>query len=158
MRYFSLMRMLQLALILALAACGAAGANTAFTLITQQEYEANANIEPPLTKALQPIDPNAPVIELISPELAATIPAPVDIDLRFKPKPGTEILPQTFHAFYGWLKLDITDRILKQANVTATGIKVANADLPNGKHQILIQIEDSKGRVGKKEISFRISK
>ena len=62
----------------------------------------------------------------------------------------------SFKALYGMLKLDITDRLLKEATKTPTGIKLANVDVPSGRHKLLISIKDSQGNFSTKEIIFKV--
>jgi len=58
---------------------------------------------------------------------------------------------------YGWLSLDITDRIKKHASLSPAGLSAKNIELPQGEHTIKIRIRDSKGRQAEKDFSFTVS-
>jgi hypothetical protein len=45
---------------------------------------------------------------------------------------------------------------MKVATVTAQGITVPEAKLPSGKHKLVLNIQDSDGRVGSRLIEFEI--
>src|SRR5271165_3759606 len=65
-------------------------------------------------KAPAPPDlPPPPVIELRRPDISKPIRNPVTIDVQFSAGPGAAIDMQSFRATYGWLGLDITNRILE---------------------------------------------
>ena len=102
------------------------------------------------------ISPDAPKIELVSPKLDATISSPTQIQLKFLPKTPAITKPETFRILYGTFQIDITERLLKVATVTAQGINVPEARLPNGKHKLILNVQDSDGRVGSRLIEFEI--
>jgi hypothetical protein len=102
------------------------------------------------------ISPDAPKIELISPRLDSNITSPTKIQLKFLPKTPATAKPETFRILYGTFQIDITDRLLKVATVTAQGINVPEAKLPNGKHKLFLNVQDSDGRVGSRLIEFEI--
>jgi hypothetical protein len=76
--------------------------------------------------------------------------------VRFEPTQPATINPESFRVKYGSLKLDITNRITAASKVTAEGIDVSEARLPKGAHRLLIEIEDSLGRVGERLVQFVI--
>jgi hypothetical protein len=100
--------------------------------------------------------PDAPSIEVLSPQLGTNINSPTQIDVKFNPKNPANIKPDTFKALYGSFKIDITKRLLNVANVTPQGIHVTEANLPKGSHKITMSVEDTEGRVGFKSIEFDI--
>jgi len=102
------------------------------------------------------ISPDAPKIELVSPKLDTTISSPTKIELKFTPKIPASTKPETFRILYGTFQIDITERLLKVATVTPQGINVPEAKLPNGKHKLVLNIQDSDGRVGSRLIEFEI--
>ncbi|HUZ73123.1 MAG TPA: hypothetical protein VMU87_09060 [Stellaceae bacterium] len=128
----------------------------AFVLVTPQEAANNAKA--PHLRALEPsLPPGAlPRIDVVSPPLAADIRSPVDIRLKFVPTKGAVILPDTFRAYYGWLGIDITDRIREHASITAAGLTVKDAELPSGSHDITLEIKDSHDQEAKREVSVTI--
>ena len=62
----------------------------------------------------------------------------------------------SFKAFYGAFKIDITQRLLKESSKTLTGLKIANVQIPSGRHKILLRVSDTKGRTAEKEIAFKV--
>jgi hypothetical protein len=103
-------------------------------------------------------DPNIvrPAIEIRQPSLLSQpLGTPLAIELSFLAA-DAPIVPDSFRAYYGNLKLNITDRILKKVKVLADGLRVDDAELPSGQHKILLVIEDEKGRRGERELKFTV--
>ena len=67
------------------------------------------------------------------------------------------VRPETFKALYGRLRIDITQRLLNATKVTAQGITVKDATLPQGSHRLLLSIEDTEGRLGQKTLEFEVN-
>ena len=133
-----------------------------FWLISPAEYQ--QKMPKMLSKGLfgaDPIDKDGPSIELLSPSInkGDTLASPMRIELSFNPKEGAKILPSSFKVTYdmGMLELDITDRILGQAEVTPSGLIVSGAELPIGSHSITISISDDQRHTGKVDLSFTIA-
>jgi len=102
--------------------------------------------------------PPALSIDVYKPELGADfkVVAPFSIAVQFKPQPDAEVDPSTFRAFYGFMRLDITSRITKYVTITPAGFSLENANIPHGKHSLLLQVQDSKHRVAEKELKFEV--
>ncbi len=143
-------------LVLALLAAANVRPAAAFELITPQEAANDAKA--PHLRALLPIPPPdaLPRIEVVSPSLAKDVKSPVNIQLKFVPTDGAVILPDTFRAYYGWLGIDITDRIRQHAAITAAGLTVKDAELPSGSHDITLEIKDSHDHEAKRAVSVTI--
>mgnify|MGYP001544886671 CR=1 FL=1 len=99
-------------------------------------------------------EPGAPKIEIVEPRGKDTIEVPIKIYIRFIAEDGASIVVDTIRILYGWLGIDITERIREHAVITAKGIKADNAELPEGSHRITIKVADTKDR--KAESTFRI--
>ena len=99
---------------------------------------------------------DAPVIEVLTPKLPASISSPTHIDLKFQAVAPSKVKPESFKALYGTFQIDITKKLLSVAKVTETGVKVQEATLPKGMHKILLTIEDTSGRVGNHTIEFEV--
>ena len=103
-------------------------------------------------------DPNGvrPAIEIRRPQLLSQpLTAPLAIELNFLAA-DAPIVPETFRAYYGNLKVNITDRIVKKVKVLADGLRIDDAEIPSGQHKILLVIEDEKGRRGERELKFTV--
>ncbi len=100
--------------------------------------------------------PDAPVIELITPKLQSAISSPTPIQLKFISIAPAIISIDSFKVFYGTFQIDITERILKVAQITPNGIDVKEASLPKGKHRLTLNIQDSFKRLGSRNIEFEI--
>lgn len=100
--------------------------------------------------------PGAPKIELLVPDTSKAISAPTNIELRFVGNPPSEPKPDTFRILYGAFRIDITQRLLGVANVTKDGIKVRDAVLPKGRHQLALTISDSMGRQSQQLVAFTV--
>ena len=100
--------------------------------------------------------PGAPQIELLTPDTSKAFSAPTNIELRFVGNPPSEPKPDTFRIFYGAFRIDITQRLLGVAKVTKDGIKVRDAVLPKGRHQLSLTISDSMGRQSQQLVAFTV--
>ena len=102
-------------------------------------------------------DPLAPTSQLIDPEgLDKPLKNPFRMEVLFKPQQGALLDFTTFKAYYGTFKIDITQRLLKEAVKTPSSIRLANVDVPSGRHKLLISIKDNLGHTSVKEITFKV--
>ena len=98
-----------------------------------------------------------PQIKILAPTLGKPLSAPIDIDLQFVPAGTTAIRPETFRVCYmGFLTVDITKRITDRITVSAQGLHVSGAQLPQGHHHLLMLIADQQGHMGRREATFVI--
>lgn len=113
------------------------------------------------------IDPDAPPlvlrsmypsIRIVSPAVTASdaLKAPLRIELAFVAAPGTRIVPESFRALYGLLKIDVTERLRSYAQVSERGVVAEQAMLPAGAHRLYLQVADDQGRVFERELRFRV--
>ena len=124
-------------------------------LVSVDEMNASNNASPPFrAKSVAPKD--APVIELSAPKLSVPVSSPTPIELKFQPAPPSAVKPETFKVLYGSFEIDITKRILNVAKVTESGVYVQEANLPKGKHKLLMVVEDTAGRRGNRSIDFEV--
>jgi len=124
-------------------------------LVSVDEMNASNIAKPPFTaKSVAPKD--APLIELSAPKLSAPVSSPTPIELKFQPTPPSAVKPETFKVLYGSFEIDITKRILNVAKVTESGVIVQEANLPKGKHKLLMVVEDTAGRRGNRSIDFEV--
>ena len=124
-------------------------------LVSVDEMNASNNAKPPFTaKAVAAKD--APLIELSAPKLSVPVSSPTPIELKFQPTPPSAVKPETFKVLYGAFEIDITKRMLNVAKVTEAGVSVQEANLPKGKHKLLMVVEDTSGRRGNKTIEFEV--
>jgi hypothetical protein len=124
-------------------------------LVTPDEMLKSNSAKPPFyPRVVPPLD--APVIDVITPKLDGSIASPTPILLKFVPKAPANVKPDSFKAYYGTFQIDITNRLLGVAQVTAQGINLKEAALPKGSHKLTLNVQDSEGRVGSKTIEFEI--
>jgi hypothetical protein len=124
-------------------------------LVSVDEMNASNNASPPFrAKSVAPKD--APIIELSAPKLSIPVSSPTPIELKFQPTPPSAVKPETFKVLYGSFEIDITKRILNVAKVTESGVFVQEANLPKGKHKLLMVVEDTAGRRGNRSIDFEV--
>ncbi|MGI9134919.1 MAG: hypothetical protein ACR2I0_13430 [Rhodoferax sp.] len=134
---------------MALVAAHAGGA----LLVSAQEMQAS-NAAPETFSAKSVPLPDAPLIELLSPRLDGPIGSPTPIRLKFQAAAQSKAKPESFKVLYGSFQIDITKRLLSVAKVTEQGVEVNEANLPAGKHKLLLSVEDSAGRLGNKVVEF----
>lgn len=141
--------------VLALTLWTASAQVVAFDLISPQEMQDSAAAIEPLTVKTNPTV-GAPQIEVMHPKLDAPVISPTTIQLMFVPAAASQVRPETFKVLYGRLRIDITQRLLNAAKVTAEGINVKEANLPKGTHRMMLSVEDFQGRQGIKSLDFEI--
>jgi hypothetical protein len=78
--------------------------------------------------------------------------------VRFKPAEGATVNVSSLKIKYGFLGLDITQRILQAPGVlvSADGLRASGARLPSGSHKLLIEIADNYGRTGRQPLEFTV--
>ena len=152
-----------LCLALLLAALQSQAADEPFELITAAEAQQEAKAEAaapaePRTRSLPIPKPGQPAIRVVTPNTpgSSTVPAPVRIEVSFKPAPGTRIVPSTFRVLYGLMKIDLTDRLKKHTTVTETGVIVDQAQVPAGQHRLILQVADDQGNTAEQELRLRV--
>lgn len=102
--------------------------------------------------------PDAPRIELITPDISRPIAVSANIQIRFATTAPAEPKPETFRVLYGAFRLDVTQRLLASAVITKSGIQVRNAVLPVGSHQLALLLTDTLGRKVMHTISLGIKR
>jgi hypothetical protein len=152
-----------LSLALLLGAMHSRAADESFELITPAEAQQAAKAEASApaetrTRSLPIPKPGQPAIRVVTPNTpsSSTVPAPVRIEVSFKPAPGTRIVPSTFRVLYGLMKIDLTDRLKKHATVTETGVIVDQAQVPAGQHRLILQVADDQGNTAEQELRLRV--
>ncbi|NBS97663.1 MAG: hypothetical protein EBT08_16195 [Betaproteobacteria bacterium] len=142
---------------LALALTTSVSAQT-FELVSQSEYlasEAQQKLAPPFTARSTP-GPSDPMIDIRSPSLTGPVKAPVSIDLRCLTSGASKINWESFKIFYGAFKLDITERVRKEAKMVPDGIQISSANLPSGSHKLVIQVANTEGKQAEREVRFTV--
>ena len=133
-----------------------ASAAQAFELVSLQEQQAAWAAPQSLSPKTSPIA-GAPWIDIVEPRMGSVITSPTSIQLIFQATAPSAVRPDTFKVLYGRLRLDITQRLLGAASITAQGIAVKDASLPKGSHRLLLIIEDSLGRQGQRQLDFEVN-
>jgi len=138
----------------------ASAAQGGFELLSMREYQAelSARAAPGATLVPRQVVLNAPTITVVKPDRSAPIQPPVDIDVRFKAAEGATVNAASLKIMYGFLKLDITQRILRAPGVTVSpdGLRASGARLPSGSHKLLIEVADNLGRMGQQPLEFTV--
>ena len=127
-----------------------------WTLISKEEFERDSAAPHSRGPFAPTAQSGAPLIEIEQPDETKPIKVPVTIRLRFLPQTGAAIDPTSFRATYGWLAIDITQRIIEHAQVNAAGLSASGADIPPGHHKVTLQIADNVHRVGIRTFEFTV--
>jgi hypothetical protein len=102
-------------------------------------------------------DADNPQIRILAPSLGKPLTPPLDIDLQFVPTGSAPIRPDTFRVCYiGLVTMDLTKRVTDRVTVSEKGLHVTGAQLPRGRHHLLLLIADQRGRLGRREAVFDI--
>jgi hypothetical protein len=143
-----------------LAPLAGAAQHGGFDLLSEQEYhsELSARAAPGAALIPKAADFDAPTITVVKPNAQAPIQPPVDIDVRFAPAAGATVNLASLKIMYGFLKLDITRRILEApgVQVSPAGLTASGARLPSGSHKLVIEIADSVGRTARQVLEFTV--
>lgn len=143
--------------ILAMMACSSVCA-APFVLVTDEEAALEASTPAPkvsMSRAF--VSPDMPRIKVLSPDLVKDVfTAPLPIELKFTSAGDAEIDPASFKASYGFMRIDITKRITQSVKVSKSGFSIAEAAIPKGSHRLLLQVADTKGRVGETDLRFTV--
>jgi len=137
----------------------AASGGEGFQLVSESEYQSQIGFKRPpvLNRGFAVTSKGSPKINIKKPTISGEVVSPTNIEISFEAGEGAEIELDSLEVLYGWLALDITDRIKKHAELSAKGLVASNVSLPEGDHTITIVIKDSKGRETEKELSFSIA-
>jgi len=129
-----------------------------FNLVSQSEYLASEAQEKsaPSFAARASAGPSDPIIDIRAPSLTGTVKAPVSIDLRCLTSGAAKINWESLKILYGAFKLDITDRVRREAKVLPDGIQIASANLPSGSHKLVIQVANTDGKQAEREVRFTV--
>jgi hypothetical protein len=125
-------------------------------LVTLEEVraEVQARIEEPPRMRSFP-EPGAPKIHVLQPVISgAPLQNPIRIELQFSSASDADIDTGSFRAYYGFLRIDLTERILNSVRVAKSGLKIENAEIPPGSHRLFLRIADSKERASETEVRF----
>jgi hypothetical protein len=130
----------------------------AFDLISKDEYMQFSGERSDKAKKVKfrSLLGKLPEITIDQPVLGSKIASPTNIQLSFKASSDSKIDIDSLKFLYGWLGLDITDRIKENAIITVSGVSANNVTLPSGDHVITVKISDDEGRTKEKEIEFTI--
>jgi hypothetical protein len=102
-------------------------------------------------------DADNPQIRILAPPLGRSLTSPLDLDVQFVPTSSAPIRPDTFRVCYiGLITMDLTKRITDRVTVSEKGLHVTGAQLPRGRHHLLLLIADQRGRLGRREAVFDI--
>ena len=137
--------------------CGMTASASAVQLVTREEVLASRKALPIQEAGATVSDPMAPQITVVDPDsIEKAIKNPFKMEVLFRAQDGAIVDIKSFQAFYGSLKLDITNRLLKEAVKTPTGFRLANVTIPAGTHRILLRVKDSQDRLAEKELSLKV--
>lgn len=133
------------------------GQNDAIQLVTPQEMALEAKLpELPAAKSISIPAANAPIIQLLAPNLMESVATPFPIQLRFQAAGDARIVPETFKVLWGRLGIDITKRVLEKSPVSESGLRLSNAKVPSGTHRLKISIADDKNRIGELAVTLEV--
>jgi len=62
-----------------------------------------------------------------------------------------------FRATYGWLEINITNRLLRHVTKTSDTLLAENVNLPVGNHQVMLSIADRLGKRALRTLRFTVA-
>ncbi|MEO0314087.1 MAG: hypothetical protein RI928_543 [Pseudomonadota bacterium] len=130
---------------------------SAIELVTAEEASRSQQAPPVVEAHSSAPDPLAPMIAVVDPQkIDKALKNPFRMEIDFKTQAGAQLDFSTFKAYYGAFKVDITDRLLKEATRTASGLRLSNVNVPSGSHKIVLRIKDDQNRMGERELYFKV--
>ncbi len=129
----------------------------AIDLVTPDEARRSQQAPPVVEAQSSAPDPMAPLIAVVDPQgIDKALKNPFRMEIDFKTQAGARLDFSTFKAYYGAFKIDITERLLKEATRTSTGLRLSNVNVPSGSHKIILRIKDDHSRMGERELYFKV--
>jgi hypothetical protein len=129
----------------------------AIDLITPDEARRSQQAPPVVEAQSTAPDPMAPLIAVVEPQAVdKALKNPFRMEIDFKTQTGARLDFSSFKAYYGAFKIDITERLLKEAIRTASGLRLSNVNVPSGSHKIILRIKDEYNRMGERELYFKV--
>jgi len=128
-----------------------------FWLVSPEEFiELGAN-ESDNYQPLSSVNSNGPVIELMQPNIAEHVTAPIDIVINFLPgaSQAQPNMKSLIIALKGIITIDITKRL--EPFINGTTLNVQDAKIPKGKHQILVMIQDQQENYSERLIKIKVN-
>lgn len=148
-----------------LALLGAASGRAAagFQLVTEEEAQREAAAvaaaaSVPRSRGVPQPRGSVPAIEVVAPAGEATVISPLRLEVRFRPAADARIVPDSFRVLYGLLKIDLTERLQRQARLSERGVVVEGARMPQGTHRLLLRVADDKGRIAEQALVFHVAR
>ena len=130
---------------------------SAIDLVTPDEARRSQQAPPVVEAQSSAPDPLAPLIAVVDPQgIDKALKNPFRMETDFKTQAGARLDFSTFKAYYGAFKIDITERLLKEATRTSTGLRLSNVNVPSGSHKIILRIKDDHSRMGERELYFKV--
>jgi hypothetical protein len=102
--------------------------------------------------------PAPPLIKLLRPDISKPINNPITIVVRFGAGSGVAVDMRTLEATYGWLWIDITNRLLAHAKKTPDTLVAENVDLPLGEHKVTLSIANTSGKTASRTFRFSVAR
>ena len=119
------------------------------------QYQGAEGFNAPASLVARNVTPTIEVVQPV-PRADQKLKTPFAIQIRFKAREDAPIVPSTFKVLYGALNFDITQRIAKFAQVTTEGVSFDKAQIPPGKHKLVLQVQDEKQRIGERELRIEV--
>jgi len=130
---------------------------SAIDLVTPDEARRSQQAPPVVEAQSSAPDPMAPLIAVVDPQgIDKALKNPFRMEIDFKTQAGARLDFSTFKAYYGAFKIDITERLLKEATRTSSGLRLSNVNVPSGSHKIILRIKDDHSRMGERELYFKV--
>jgi hypothetical protein len=130
---------------------------SAVDLVTPDEANRSQQAPPVVEAQSSAPDPLAPLIAVVDPQaIGKALKNPFRMEIDFKTSDGARLDFSTFKAYYGAFKIDITERLLKEATRTDSGLRLSNVNVPSGSHKIILRIKDDQSRMGERELYFKV--
>ena len=130
---------------------------SAIDLVTPDEARRSQQAPPVVEAQSSAPDSMAPLIAVVDPQaIDKALKNPFRMEIDFKTQAGARLDYSSFKAYYGAFKIDITDRLLKEATRTASGLRLSNVNVPSGSHKIVLRIKDDQSRMGERELYFKV--
>ena len=132
-----------------------------FVLVTQDEFQRSMDAGETYRGGefnfrSAPGEPG-PLVKVYRPKAGKSLFSPVDIKISCIRMEDVPVDVESLEILYGWLEIDVTDRIREYAEITEEGISAPGAKLPSGDHSFLLRIADVNGRLTEKSFDVTVA-
>ena len=131
------------------------GTEPVMLISADEAAQPDAPIKRPKFARADSVPKNGPIISFLKPQDGDAVQKPFPIRIEFKPRESPVNLKSLEVTYLKFIPIDITDRILPY--VTAAGVDLPEAQIPEGRHRVRFALSDSAGNRTEALLNVKVS-